>query len=175
MADELYRHGMRHVLHPGQTCCCDATGREMDGPGEWAGCSNTCEVSLDHFPDLEVQGAVAVDHATGLSWMIDANSSGFPVSGWKPLHQSPSNKANKLRFILSYSILPQAINIRLLRCRLSSPSRCRMPSRPAGPARRCKDNRRASQVGVACNASSAILSNTPVTLAGTFFQDLSMH
>ena len=33
MADELYRHAMRHILHTGQTHCYDVAGREIDCQG----------------------------------------------------------------------------------------------------------------------------------------------
>jgi hypothetical protein len=79
MADEPYQYAIRHILHTGQTGCYDVAGREIDcqGSGQDAEFLRGAPWPLPRF---EVQGAVAVDHATGLSWTIDANIGGFPCT-----------------------------------------------------------------------------------------------
>jgi hypothetical protein len=79
MSNELCRHARRHILHTGQNYCYDATGREIDcqGSGQDAEFLRGAPWPLPRF---EVQGSVAEDHATGLSWTIDANIGGFPCT-----------------------------------------------------------------------------------------------
>ncbi|MDD2468580.1 MAG: DUF1566 domain-containing protein [Desulfobulbus sp.] len=81
MVDGLHCHAMRHILHTGQTRCYDAIGREIDcqGSGQDAEFLRGAPWPLPRF---ETQGAVAVDHATGLSWTIDANIGVFPCT-WR--------------------------------------------------------------------------------------------
>lgn len=79
MADELYRHATRHILHTGQTRCYDVAGREIDCQGSGQDAEFLRGAPWPH-PRFEVQGAVAVDHATGLSWTIDVNIGGFPCT-----------------------------------------------------------------------------------------------
>jgi len=81
MVDVLHCHAMRHILHTGQTRCYDAIGREIDcqGSGQDAEFLRGAPWPLPRF---ETQGAVAVDHATGLSWTIDANIGVFPCT-WR--------------------------------------------------------------------------------------------
>lgn len=79
MPYELNQHAIRHILHTGQTRCYDTTGGEIccQGSGQDAECLRGILWPLDRF---EVQGAVVVDHATGLSWTRDANIGGFPFT-----------------------------------------------------------------------------------------------
>lgn len=81
MSNELCRHAIRHILHTGQTRCYDATGREIDCQGSGQDAEFLRGAPWPQ-PRFEVQGAVAVDHATGLIWTIDANIDGFPCT-WR--------------------------------------------------------------------------------------------
>jgi hypothetical protein len=70
---------MRHILSTGQIRCYDATGSEIDCQGS----GHDGEfIRGEPWPSVrfEVQGALVVDHATGLSWTIDANIGSFPCT-----------------------------------------------------------------------------------------------